>query len=688
MGYYTKKIVKEDKELLPKTISLASNPNFVQFESYEKDNEKFITVSLRIISPGYVADNPESGEPKMNYSAFIIKERVGEEPPVHTFKGRSVEDTDSDMEGYDNIFTLDSEDLSATASSLKDCLSANSFFSQKFNISISPKDNTVINLTSKGNGEEYTFELNGEDDYFPFFAEMTGDSTVINPSLPEKIDISIKVVNPNVLVDQTSIKIEEVANQKTYSFVGTKEAKEVNSVTFFLAENDSITTAENIKACLMKNSFLRSNFEITIPPIRTGSEVGNGDTIRIVSKGTGIRYAFRFVSPDKEDTRFIKVSGDPSNTVNSDSISEDKSDCEIELDIYSDTDVFPGEQDDTKLGTYITTISKAYFNKPLWFDVNAIAANRKTFSTDFMDKAGWCNAGTASDYRFVAKRFDGTNHETFYVSDVFYTINGYNRNLEKNDLDAYVYKADANNIVKPLTRQPELTHIEGQKQFFNFIYSDPNKDQIGSWGNKFGIIYKLYSQSGNYLGEKKAHETIKMNLHIVNTIVLDIDSATMMYSNVGLVEVFLCRDDKTISEPLKFRILPSCLYEVRDFAFLNSLGGWSSFNFGGTKQTDFKASGNTFFKTQTPAHNYRSDIESVSGKSIEEQFVVETIPIDSHTADWLKEISSSLAVYELSTERYVIIDELNVKHNTRDDLFTLQMKYHYSDSYNAGGKGS
>jgi hypothetical protein len=170
---------------------------------------------------------------------------------------------------------------------------------------------------------------------------------------------------------------------------------------------------------------------------------------------------------------------------------------------------------------------------------------------------------------------------------------------------------------------------------------------------------------------------------LVNTICLDVDTAVLdRYATAGIVCVCLCRNGLPAGEALTLRILPDCLYRVNDFAYLNSLGGWSSFNFGGTEQTDFKADAVTIHRTPTPGCTVSSRIESVFGKGVSEQFTVQTAPLTRQTADRLKEISASVAVYELSTLRYVIVEELTVKHNSKDDLFALQMKYRYSDAYN------
>lgn len=512
----------------------------------------------------------------------------------------------------------------------------------------------------------------------PNFAQFAsiGDSN----SESDGIDVKIEVLKSDIAPDVTKLEIEEVLTGIAHSFSGTKVKEDVDNLTFFLADSRD-TIAENIRACLMKNSFFRSNFEITIPPVNEGRIAKAGHTLRIRSKGAGSHFCFRFITDTPVQNGFISLLGDPSISQSNDSIRVNEDSCDIELDIYEGTGLFPGEDDDLSLGRYITTLSKSYYGKPVWFDLNAIATDRKSFSTAFLNADNWCDAGTASDYRFVAKRFDGINREVFYMSHVCYVINGYERGLEQKDLSYYVYDTVRGNIIRPLTKQLEYTHIEGQKQYYNFILSDASRNTASATGT-IGMLYKVYSQSGIHISDEIMSEIEVGSLGIVNTLPLRIDEVVKKYSNAGKVEIYLVHDSKMVSVPLVFRLLPACLYKVNDFAFLNSMGGWASFNFGGMRQTEFKTNKNTIFKTHIPEYDKTSDIESVIKKEVEEYFMVETTPIDITTADWLKEISTSVAVYELATKRYVIVDELNVKHNDKDDLFTLQMKYHYSDSYN------
>lgn len=521
------------------------------------------------------------------------------------------------------------------------------------------------------------------------------------PHTDSYTDVSIVVHKPaNILdfdIDYLTFDIVEEKTGITHTFSATTDIASVTGNIFYIGSlvpspvpgySDWTVedTAESLRSAFLRNPFLGNNFEISLPPVTNpDNTLSRGKTIKIKSKGTGIDYSFEIEKNLEDPDFFFDFTGNTHST-SRDTISSGL-DASIEIDIFRDTGVFPGVNDtpdESNTGTLVTTLSKSYYNTSVWFNVNIITPG---YYLDLSNAGTWFNPQTVSDYRFTARRIisDTSRYRNtlFYYSNVLYVLNGYDRDLEINNMSDYVYNTVSNNRVKPLTKQPALTHIKGQKQYFNFTLADPDRNiDLGSSEYTIGITYRLYTQSKNHIADVTAHEKNRKLFSIANTILLDMDGAIGDFEHVGYVEVFLSRSGAQISEPLTFYILPECLYKVNDFAFLNSLGGWSSFNFSGTQTTDFKASANTIYKTQTPEYTISSEIESINNKETEEQFTAETMPVNKTVCDWLKELSSSVAVYELSTKRYVIVDELNIKPNTKDDLFRLEMKYHYSDRYN------
>ncbi len=401
----------------------------------------------------------------------------------------------------------------------------------------------------------------------------------------------------------------------------------------------------------------------------------------------------------------VVVNGDPAEGSNSDLIDRGMGGCDIEVDVYTDTNTFLGMPDKPGSsvipGKLMTTMSKSYFGQSVWFDVNALVGTSKVYSDRFLTsgevengkRITWVNAGTVSDVRLVAKTYDGTKREPFYYSDVLYALTGYARTLDKVDMDRYVFRRAAQypDKIKFLTNQPLLPHIKGQNQYLNFIFSDPShKVEKQSDRYRIGIHYELFTQSGKLIATERSLMQEKDLFDIVNTVKLDIDEViekmeTTYAAKVGIVKASLCDDRQVASLPVEFRVMPQCLYRINEFAFLNALGGWSSFIFGGEKTVTVKSDPNTIYKTQQPRYTISSQVESVFDKEIKETYTVKTLPLTADVVEWLRELTASIAVYELmpnGAQRYVVIDDFDIKHTTKDSLFVLEMKYHYSDTYN------
>lgn len=468
------------------------------------------------------------------------------------------------------------------------------------------------------------------------------------------------------------LTITSLHDKTAHKFYGTTTANQVNASTFFINKGQTHITTENLKSCLMKNNFISSNFELNVS--------FNTNKLYIKPMGVGEGYGFTLKS---EEVKFIASPEQTFTFPSQDTIDNGKNDAYIELDVYSNSPVKLGETYDRNniqhQGKYMTTIQKAYFKQPLWFNLNATFGNSTSYSIDVLKKqnTGWQDAGSAKNFYFMGYKNDGVNKQPFCYSDIFYVINGYGRNLENNEMEKYVYADQLSEMIYPLTHQPTLTHVKEQIHFFNFLASKAGQEDL-----TLTLIYKLYTQSGTYIDSIMGNQLPKKDFKTVNTIKLDIDQAMKAANNVGIVKVCLSDGNKEVSHPLTYRILPYSLHKVRDFAFLNALGGWSSFGFADNLETNFSTSNETIFKTQTPDFNISSQIESVYSIESKEKFTIQTMPIRPEVAEWLREMSTSQAVYELDSERYIIVDEMKIKYNTGDDLVLVEMKYRYSDAYN------
>jgi hypothetical protein len=429
----------------------------------------------------------------------------------------------------------------------------------------------------------------------------------------------------------------------------------------------------------MKRPFFRNNFELIIPLFHPLNEERR---IEIHPKGYGINFAYEVETLSY--STLVSFEGDASVQEEQAGYTENDS---IVLDIYEKTGVFFGENDlpsDQCRGAYLTSLSKCGYGDTIWFDLNALMQQKASYSTAFLDTEDWADAGTVCDYRFIAKRNDGVNCERFFCSGVLYVLNGYDRPLNDTCMEDFIVDIMNPFPAKPLTNRLSATHLSGQKQYFNFILKDAlHAPDIPVPESLIGLLYKFYARSGEYIGELVAHEKSRKDFNIVNTIEMALDSRlleqeTVSGKKVGKVEVCLCCNGIEISQPVTFRIEPTCSQTLHDFVFLNRLGGWDSFNFGGMSAVEFKTKAVSAYSTLRPGFGVSDAAEKVIRCSVDEQMSVKTAPVDRQTMEWLRELSASAAVFELKTKRGIIIDEFNLKYNSKDELFQAEMKYRYS----------
>lgn len=569
-------------------------------------------------------------------------------------------------------------------------------------------------LTLSGNPNFITFESVG------------------NGAPDKKMEVHISI--DSLANHETGLKFifKEEQTGSEHIFQSTNKPSEVNSNTFLIVADyqnvpgreDITATVQNLLACLRKNAFLRNNFEMFVNPVALKDGIDNGSIIIIRANGYGVQYNFdcslAYKDAYSKDTPipgyvYDNISiGIISKGSSSDSIDQGIGNTRIDLDIYNNTQTLLGNDRDgicTK-GAFLTTLSKSYFGQPVWFELNALMNKKTGYSQAFLDAGnGWVDTGTVASYRLVARKQSNGNNQVFYYSHPLYVLNGYDALLADNDMQAVAENTEAYTMdfaqdflqkefvkVKPLTTMYSHTHIKGQKQYFNFIANNFANQSVSSLVFPYLVLYyRLYTQSGEYITDYTSHRISLASLHTVNTALLDIDRFLPSIKVdgkdriVGKIEVFLRvlhKDDNynrsmppvIISEPMIYRVLPEYLYTINHFSFLNRLGGWDTVNFGGTVSKEFKTTTTTVFKTLKPGASSSSSIETVVSKARSEQIVVQSSPMTYEKVEWLQQMSASAAVYELESKRYVIIDEMTLKYNRKDDLFQVEMKYRYTDS--------
>lgn len=484
------------------------------------------------------------------------------------------------------------------------------------------------------------------------------------------IDVDIKVVaTPATPIERTLLRVYE-AGGTLHEFRGTTDPDEVGGSVFYVSAGPS-DTAENLREALVANAWIDANFEVRIPSNWNGTEVTNGDTLNIRGKGAGADFRLNITAPNNVGSSAYAITWASNNSTDGDTIKGDNSTVEIELDIYENPDVFLGDDDrpldEAKLGSKTITMQKTYAGSPVWFDVNGPFA--KYGGYNLPAASGWFDTGTVKAFRFVAK-VRATNSFNFYHSNVLFAVNGFSRLTQPVDMSEYV---TGENVQKLLTNAPTVPYVKGQSAYINFLYQRPHA--VGY----IYVLYSVYSRSGKFMGAIQKHDVLVSALHVANSRKLDIDSVLSVYPDAGEVRVGLYSNGAAISNTLNFRIVPECLHDLREFTFLNKLGGWDVFNFDAGQRQEVRRSSESYFKTTTPdstggpEHTYRVDID--------EAFTVEGAPVTDEVAEWLKEFAASPVILD-AQGRFVLIEDftLNIS-DASENMHVPVVKYRLNDTY-------
>ncbi|WP_025833821.1 hypothetical protein [Bacteroides stercorirosoris] len=163
-----------------------------------------------------------------------------------------------------------------------------------------------------------------------------------------------------------------------HTYHGTTVAEDVSGSTFYVAALTS-DTAENLRQVLLADKWFNANFSVVIPFTWDTGNPRNGSILTIKSKGAGTDFNITIEAPNNTDDVAYTLTWINPTSENNDSISGEASTTEIDLDIYTDPEVFLGQDDrpitPQKIGTYVTTLQKTYAGVPVWFELNAFLRN-------------------------------------------------------------------------------------------------------------------------------------------------------------------------------------------------------------------------------------------------------------------------------------------------------------------------
>lgn len=492
-----------------------------------------------------------------------------------------------------------------------------------------------------------------------------------------KATIKVNITNAaSAVPTKTELVISE-PNGTLHIFRGNTDP-ELSGGSVFNVTPYNTVNAENLRAALMSDEWIASNFEVQLPFNWSGLTPELADTIHLISKGYGADYNIGITAPGNIANVAYTINV-LASSVKNDSITGEASTAIIELDVFTDTGVFLGVEDRETLGTFAVSLQKTYTDSPVWFELNNIFRHLAGYNRP-PNVPGWFDTGTLRSYRFTA-RVISLITATFYQSDVLYVLTGYGPALEPIDVTPYVYEGFA---AIPLTNKPKTFYVPGSTAFFNFLFSDPLRGV--SPITSFALMYSAFSTSGVFLGTHYGQPLDSNDAYMSNTARLTIDDVIAEYPNAGQVSVTLVRntgEDTYISAstPIEFTIRPACFHTVTEFIFLNQLGGWDAFNFDAEVVEEVKPEASTFRKTITPDFKKGDSIETIYTAEVNRVFSVTGAPVNDATADWLKEIAASRAVFD-GDGNYIIIDEFTLKvSDATKNMQVPTIKYHLSDSY-------
>jgi hypothetical protein len=533
-------------------------------------------------------------------------------------------------------------------------------------------------------------------------ADITEPKTVVSLSaLPYFIEFANKTPNAKVY-QYLTVQLNTYATDPMYSFSlritdnkgsvhdykPTDKPDEVGAYSwgrvFYISPGGIAETAENLRQALLSEAWFTDYYDVVIPFDRkpNTSEIQNGITLHITSKGTGTDYnVIKDVAAHYPEKNGYIISWIYRNSLNNDSISGEASTVEIAVDVYADAPYPLGKGgapiDKDRLGNYLTTLRKTYAGSPVWFDLNAVFSRYNGFTVP-PTVAGWFNTGTARSYRAVAA-VNGINSFPFYTTDMLYVLNGYSRLSESPDMNDYIGSYAS---VKMLTNKPRTKYMRGQREYLNFLFKAPSGTGVVY---TYGIAYQVHTQSDEYLGTVYAHQITSESLDTVNTCVLDIDTVLNQYPAAGIIRVALAYYrlgvPEIASNNIEYTVLPDCLHSLRQFTFLNQIGGWDNVNFDASLKSEIKPVNETYIKTITPDHTKSDGIERLYVTSLSETLTVEGAPVSDEVAEWLKELAASRVVID-EWGNYVIIEDFTlVVTDATKNMQKPTIKYRLSETY-------
>lgn len=446
---------------------------------------------------------------------------------------------------------------------------------------------------------------------------------------------------------------------------GTDDPVEVDGLVFYIS-SEGLSTAENMKAAFLNDPYINANYDVYSDiGWSDGSPTLNG----IIVEAKDIGAEFNLTITPVGATAAVMQTGTSADTIRgNDAI------VEVSVDLYRENaaQYIHTAPPAGSLGDPIVTLSKSYNGRPLWFDLNGIAAQNLNFTPPTLDTGVWFDTGTLIAFRALVRK--GTFSQTpFYISEILYALTGFGSLEDVREMLPYAYTAAP---VKTLTEKPETPYILGQREYITFLLGAPLV------GKTIGILQRAYNGAGAYLGGQTIATTATSSLHGVNSCAFDFNDLLAAYPSAVSLTATLVMGGAAISEPQEYSVRPDCLHVQNEFYFLNRLGGWDTFNFDGATVEESRPVSETFNRTVTPDYNTALGVEATYLADVEIVKTVQGAPVSWDVAEWLKQLIASKVIIDMEGRR-VLIEDFTLRASA-GEMATPLIKYRLSETYTNG----
>lgn len=454
--------------------------------------------------------------------------------------------------------------------------------------------------------------------------------------------------------------------QDTYggvrTFKGVADAAEAGGLNFMVTAN-AVETAENLKAALLNDSYISANYEVF-----NDMDYATLSTSGVVLRALDMGSEFNLTATSAEGITYTQQTAGSSG----DTIKGNAPTSVVSIDLYEVE--MPARVRETppegRLGRPVVTLNKSYNGSPIWFDLNGVASHKLEFTPPAA--LGWFNPRTLTAYR-ASVRAGNEVQKLAYVTDILYMLHGYGEIEKRISVADYVYE---NRPVTLLTNKPPTHYIYGQTEYVNFMLGAQLE------GKQIGVLLRAYDGAGQFLGSTIQSVVSTAALSAINTCAVSFDALINSYPDAVKVSATLTMGGALISNEQAYEVKPECYHDSNPFHFINSLGGWDTFNFDGILIDDAKPINETYERAITPAYHRSQGVEATYAADINNSMTIQGAPVGEAVAEWLKEFVAAKVITD-GQGRRILLEDFTLREEEGENVAPT-IKYRHSETYTNG----